>query len=272
MENEKRISCISIKAVAPNSEKHNQREVVPEYIKHFGLKNESFIEESIDERFEKITSLYKKSTGQKMQKKATPIREAVVVLNENHTMDDMEALSNSLKENFNIRTFQIYIHRDEGHIDEEYVNKINYHAHLVIDWTDEKTGKTIKLNKEEFARVQDVVAESLGMQRGKVNSKSERLEHKAYRQEMLKIEAKRKEWKEEQEKQWEQEKEEALRQQDALRLKQQQELSILKKDYELHKETINTKIGELLELNDEAEEYAQTLEEKLKNIDKGYSF
>ena len=43
------------------------------------------------DRLENIKSRYLKSTGQKMQSKATPIREAVVVIKSETTMEDLKS-------------------------------------------------------------------------------------------------------------------------------------------------------------------------------------
>ena len=44
--------------------------------------------------------------------------------------------------------------------------KPNLHAHIVFDWT-QNNGKSIKLNRQDMAKMQTMLAESLGMQRGK---------------------------------------------------------------------------------------------------------
>lgn len=48
-----------------------------------------------------------------------PIREAVIVIKDDTTMQDLHKLSKRLEEEFNIRIFQIAIHKDEGHFDKE---------------------------------------------------------------------------------------------------------------------------------------------------------
>lgn len=44
--------------------------------------------------------------------------------------------------------------------------KPNYHAHMIFDWTDGETGRTRKLNKQDMAEMQTILAECLGMERG----------------------------------------------------------------------------------------------------------
>lgn len=82
-----------------------------------------------------------------MQAKATPIREAVVVISQETTMDDLKNLSKRLNDRFGIDVFQIAIHKDEGYKKSKDGIKLNLHAHLVADWTDNETGKSLKLNR-----------------------------------------------------------------------------------------------------------------------------
>ncbi|MGL5959083.1 MAG: hypothetical protein ACRCZZ_10950, partial [Phocaeicola sp.] len=44
--------------------------------------------------------------------------------------------------------------------------KSNLHAHMVFDWTQEN-GKSCKLNKQDMAEMQTILADCLGMERGK---------------------------------------------------------------------------------------------------------
>jgi hypothetical protein len=85
-----------------------------------------------------------------------PVREAVVVIKENTTMQDLHNLSKRLEEELKIRIFQIAIHKDEGHFDKETKEwKPNYHAHLVADWQDLETGKTLKHQSFHYSKMQD---------------------------------------------------------------------------------------------------------------------
>ena len=96
-----------------------------------------------------------------------PIREAVVVIKENTTMQDLHNLSKRLEEELKIRIFQIATHKDEGHYDKNTNEwKPNYHAHLVADWQDLDTGKTLKHQSFHYSKMQDLAAECLEMERG----------------------------------------------------------------------------------------------------------
>lgn len=101
-----------------------------------------------------------------------PIREAVVVIKEDTTIQDLHYFSKRLKDQLQIRIFQIAIHKDEGHFYKESKEwKPNYRAHLVADWQDFKTEKTLKHQSFHYSKMQDITAECLGMERGIEGSK-----------------------------------------------------------------------------------------------------
>ena len=166
-------SSIHIMPVKSGSESHNQRlqnlNYVREDLSHL---NSSFVLASIAETRSQIETRYQKYTGQKMQAKQTPIREGVLLIDEKHGADDLKRVARQLEERFGIRTIQAYAHKDEGHRDKETgVWKPNYHAHMVFDWTDKDTGKSLNLKRQDLAEVQTVVAEALGLERGKSSTK-----------------------------------------------------------------------------------------------------
>lgn len=122
---------------------------------------------------QKIETYCKEKSGRKLQKNEMPVREAVVVIKENTTMQDLHNLSKQLEEELKIRVFQIAIHKDEGHYDKDTNEwKPNYHAHLVADWQDLETGKTLKHQSFHYSKMQDITAECLGMERGISGSKA----------------------------------------------------------------------------------------------------
>lgn len=161
-------TSINFKAVKPDSEIHNFRKKSFDYIrKDLTHKNEYWMEQNIADRIQKIESYCKEKSGRKLQKNAMPVREAVVVIKENTTMQDLHNLSKRLEEELKIRIFQIAIHKDEGHYDKDTKEwKSNYHAHLVADWQDLKTGKTLKHQSFHYSKMQDLAAECLEMERG----------------------------------------------------------------------------------------------------------
>ena len=161
-------TSINFKVAKSDSEIHNFRKKSFDYIrKDLTHKNEYWMEQKISDRIQKIESYCKEKSGRKLQKNAMPIREAVVVIKENTTMQDLHNLSKRLEEELKIRIFQIAIHKDEGHFDKETKEwKPNYHAHLVADWQDLETGKTLKHQSFHYSKMQDLAAECLEMERG----------------------------------------------------------------------------------------------------------
>lgn len=161
-------TSINFKAVKSDSETHNFRKKTFDYIrKDLTPKNEYWMEQKIADRILKIEAYCKEKSGRKLQKNAMPVREAVVVIKENTTMLELQNLAKRLEEELDIRIFQIAIHKDEGHTDKGTKEwKPNYHAHLVADWQDLKTGKTLKHQSFHYSKMQDLTAECLNMERG----------------------------------------------------------------------------------------------------------
>lgn len=175
----KQQTSIHVQPVKGGSEQHNKREKELDYIRpELSHLNEYWEKDTQTARLENIKSRYLKSTGQKMQAKATPIREAVVVIKSETTMEDLKKLSNAYRQRFEIDTFQIAIHKDEGYPKGEW--KPNLHAHLVFDWTNQETGKSLKLNRQDMVEMQTITAEVLQMDRG-VSSDKQHLTAQQYK-------------------------------------------------------------------------------------------
>ena len=156
--------------VRGNSEAHNKREEKLDYVHEDLTKNnESWEKDKISDRLQAIKSLCVEKSGRKLQKNAEPIREAVVNIKPNTTMVDLRYLSERLKEELKIEAFQIHIHRDEGYGRKK--EELNWHAHIVFDIQDKEKGTTLKFNKYDLSKMQDIVAEMLVMERGKTSSK-----------------------------------------------------------------------------------------------------
>lgn len=163
-------SSIHIIAVKSNSELHNKRLKEYNYVRQeLTPFNEMWEAESLSSARQRIQTTYEKNVGQKMQSKMTPLREGVLNLNPEHTMEDLHRLREVLFEQFGIKTIQMYIHRDEGYMKSKEW-KQNLHAHLVFDWTDEN-GKSLKLKRQKMTELQDIVAEVLEMERGQKSNK-----------------------------------------------------------------------------------------------------
>lgn len=166
-------TSINFKVVKSDSETHNFRKKTFDYIcKDLTPKNEYWMEQRIADRIQKIEAYCKEKSGRKLQKNAMPVREAVVVIKEDTTMLELHNLAKRLEEELDIRVFQITIHKDEGHTDKDTKEwKPNYHAHLVADWQDLNTGKTLKHQSFHYSKMQDLTAECLNMERGISGSK-----------------------------------------------------------------------------------------------------
>ena len=164
-------TSVNVQPVKGGSEEHNKREKQLDYVrKDLSHLNQYWESDTQANRLANIKALYQSKTGQKMQAKATPIREGVVVIQDSTTMEDLHRLADAYRDRLGIEVFQIAIHRDEGYQNSKEW-KPNLHAHLVFDWTDHSTGKSVKLNRQKMAEMQTITAEVLGMERGKSSEK-----------------------------------------------------------------------------------------------------
>ena len=181
------------------SERHNRRDA--DYIASLNPRilyvrtdlshnNESYVAPdmkgiSLQQHYDAIKVLVKQKTGRKMQEKkvpyvaksgktkerngSSPIRESVVNIKPDTTMDDLQKYTERVHERWGVRAIQIHIHRDEGHFenpDDPSTWKQNLHAHIIWDWMNHETGKSFKLDKKDMEQLQDMAAETLEMERG----------------------------------------------------------------------------------------------------------
>lgn len=202
-----------------SSETHNLREkqlsyVVPE-MSHL---NESVIHEHIPEALARIEATYTEVTGQRIQPTATPLKEAVLVIREDTTMEQVEKFGELCRQELGITPIQFHIHRDEGHYDSATKEwKPNLHAHIVFDCTcrehrlverpakfskDMKSkngkpptklidnyGKIVRLSKADMSRMQDLASIATGMERG-VPSDKVHLDAQRYKAQVIAEEVK----------------------------------------------------------------------------------
>jgi len=197
------ITSVHIQACkTASSEIHNLREKDLSYVRdELSHLNESVIYERITPALSRIEDTYTKATGQKMQPSASPLKEAVLVIRKDTTIEDVKHFGELCQKEFGITPIQYHIHKDEGHYD-SITNewKPNLHAHIVFDFTCyehrmvEKTaksngktiknesgnpekkmvdnyGKSIKLSKSDMSRMQDLAAIATGMERGVASNK-----------------------------------------------------------------------------------------------------
>lgn len=174
-------ASIHIKACSiAQSETHNKREKELDYIrKDLSHLNEShyFDQTPLAKLKKQIAKEVKAKTGRAMQKNAVPIQEAVAVIKEETSMDDLIKFCRKVQDRWGITPLQIHVHRDEGHMRSAAVRewrkdpdnnpwKPNLHAHIV--WRSVlDNGKSVRLTSADCEEMQTMYAEVMGMERGK---------------------------------------------------------------------------------------------------------
>lgn len=172
-------SSIHFQGIKANSESHNLRlnsnlDYVFSDLSHLN-KNYTF-EENIEpgttnvEHINFLRSLVKEKTGRKAQEKAHMMQEGCFNFNPGHTDEEIKVAIESFCLQMNLKPVRLSIHRDEGHT-KDGVRKLNLHGHLVVEWIDRETGKSHKWDKKRASEAQTVLAECLGMERGKESTK-----------------------------------------------------------------------------------------------------
>lgn len=137
----------------------------------------------LPELLEDMKVLVKQKTGRAMQckpvettdrktgKKKTrsgcsAIREGCPPIKPDTRIEDFEPFVKWLN-GYGISVISIDLHHDEGHADPDTDDlRQNHHAHIIVDWLNHETGKTVKIDQEVCKKMQTVLAESLGMDRG----------------------------------------------------------------------------------------------------------
>lgn len=183
-----------------SSEAHNRR--TAEYLANIRkekfyirtdlmAKNETWVspdfgESTLTDRYNQIAAMVKEKTGRAMQTKdrervnkktgkvtivrgSTPLKEGVVVIKEDTTMEQLQKFCKVCNERWSVTALQVFIHRDEGHYGIPGDNatwKPNLHAHIVWDWMNHETGKSCKLDEKAMSEMQTILAECLEMERG----------------------------------------------------------------------------------------------------------
>ena len=136
---------------------------------------------SLPSLLDQMKAIVKEKTGRAMQTKdriridpktgkekviagSSPIREGVCPIKPDTRLEDFTPFAQWLSSK-GVRLIRVDIHRDEGHL-EDGVFQCNNHAHIVADFLDHQTGKSVKLSKADCEEMQTVLAKSLGMERG----------------------------------------------------------------------------------------------------------
>lgn len=109
--------------------------------------------------------------------------EAVINLEEHHTMNDVKKVADFIKQKYHLTPTAIAIHRDEGYKDKATGEvKYNYHAHVMFYTVGNGKSQMRTIGKKALSEMQTEVANLLHMERGQVNSKTVRLNHRQYRE------------------------------------------------------------------------------------------
>ena len=177
-------SSINFQKSKGHSYDHNFRKDEPNYLlkpadrlENFYWQNEKSAREIFDEEL--------KSYGTKKGKRPTFENshwEAVLNLNKNHTLEDVQKLAEYIEQKFNITCATIAVHRDEGHYKNDKPQH-NFHAHItfVTVKDGQQNWRKEKIKPADLRELQTAVAEMLQMERGQENSEAERLNHKQYK-------------------------------------------------------------------------------------------
>lgn len=171
-----RMQSITISNLSHAQKHHNQaHRATLKYVHHeLTVTNERWDREykangnpkSLNNYYTAIKKNVKEKTGRAIQEKASEkaLQEAVVVIDEQTTMDDLKRFAKAMEDEFGFTAIQIHIHRDEGYLKRR--EKLNLHAHIVFETIDRATGKTWKPKADRGSRMQDIASETLGMVRG----------------------------------------------------------------------------------------------------------
>lgn len=185
------ISSINFKKSNAIQTMHNDRELPPNYLIGGSCEcNKSSIQAL--KLKEKIIQEAKEAYNNNKSAKAPSFKaksyewSAVVNIKLDTTMQDLERLALFLNEKYGFQCYQIAIHRDEGHINEQGQKEINHHAHLEFITLNKENGRNMwrreLITPKVLRQMQSEVAEILGMERGedKRISGAKRIEPRAY--------------------------------------------------------------------------------------------
>ncbi len=181
------ISSINFKKSFAINAEHNDRTLPPSYLidNEKGAECDRDAEQARELKGQIIAQAkeaYINRTNQRFQAKSYEWS-AVCNIKPDTTMDDLKRLAQHFYHKYGFQCYQIAIHRDEGHIDEDGKKQINHHAHLEFITLD-KTGinRQRELTPQKLRELQSEVSQILQMQRGEDKRKSgrERTEPREY--------------------------------------------------------------------------------------------
>ena len=175
------------KAEVEFAEKHNFRteKKEPEYLleKQYRKSNEYLKITDPKELYQEQLKLRNQNHARGFAPKLKDVYwEAVVNLDEKHTLADVKKVADFIQQKYHLQPCSIALHRDEGYTDKDGTVKYNHHAHLCFLTMDKGISTMRKIRSKELRQMQSEVAQLLGLERGKENSKATRLDHKQYRE------------------------------------------------------------------------------------------
>ena len=183
------------KAEVEFAEKHNFRteQKEPEYLldKQYRKTNEYLKINDPKELYQEQLKLRSQNHARGFAPKLKDVYwEAVVNLDEKHNLDDVKKVADFIQQKYHLQPCSIALHHDEGYKDKDGAVKYNHHAHLCFLTMEHGISTMRKIRSKELRQMQSEVAELLGMERGKENSKATRLDHKQYREKAKELEQK----------------------------------------------------------------------------------
>lgn len=181
-------SSINFQKSKGHSYDHNFRKDEPNYLLKAENRLENFYwqnEKSAREIFDEELSNTKRKGGP-IPRFENSHWEAVLNLNKNHTLEDVQKVAEYIEQKFNITCATIAVHRDEGHYKNDKP-QYNFHAHITfVTYKDgQQNWRKEKIKPADLRELQTAVAEMLQMERGEIREKSERitsLNHRQYRE------------------------------------------------------------------------------------------
>lgn len=194
------------KANFDNFHNHNFRITKPNYLLPSELvvaKNHTVLFHNFDDIFNEQIKIWKEKNkkGGRPPQKANCVQEIVINIKPDTKLDDLQIIANYIKREYGYTPLEIAIHNDEGYVDKEGKPHFNHHAHIdfctlkdgcqmarmekycdKVEYTKKDGTKSWKFQSNKDSKLQDFIAETLGMERGQKGSKAKRLEHEQYRQ------------------------------------------------------------------------------------------
>lgn len=121
--------------------------------------------------------------GGRVPKEENSLWEAVINLNKEHRLEDVQRVAKHIEEKFNITCSRIAVHKDEGHINERGIVEYNLHAHInFVTYKDGKQNwRREHITPQNLSQLQTDIAQTLNMTRGKEGSEAVRLGHRQQR-------------------------------------------------------------------------------------------